>query len=583
MVRAQGASIPEAEAGYVPTAARLAAVQAAAKRDGWRPQVEGLRAAAVLAYERDKLQAAEAWLHVMRWARLWGTSEAEFVPAWIAAVNAARVGHGNMAVPRSVSQAPLGGRLAPELQAWLLGQPAVAAEFFGLLSPVDHVPRAFDILNALHRADAVKFRAHTSLAIALALVHDVPPPPFWPHGQVSEQALPRQLPEPTAAFAWWIRQEQGGRLQHRLARLRAEELKFVVDAVAPFAELEWAQSRASPPLAQLAQAYGMVRYRRDRAAAGQFQWPGRSYTLADILAQGGICSDQAYFATQAGKARGIPTLLFHGAGNDGRHAWFGYLDGNQKWQLDAGRYAEQRFVTGRARDPQTWREFTDHELQFLAERFRDLPAYRQSRVHAHFAAEFLAAEQAPRAAAAARRAVTFERRNVEGWETLLAAARAERREAKTIEALLREAALAFQRYPDLEASYLNRVAESLRARGERSAAEEEERRIALKNRGARGDLAASQASEAVHRAMATQPLAQQIEAYNKALDLHGRGGGVIFFDAVVVGFVEHLLELGNRSEATRALERAKRTLKIEPGSQLADEIERLSVRARTAK
>ena len=31
---AQGASIPEAEAGYVPTAARLAAVQAAAKRDG---------------------------------------------------------------------------------------------------------------------------------------------------------------------------------------------------------------------------------------------------------------------------------------------------------------------------------------------------------------------------------------------------------------------------------------------------------------------------------------------------------------------------------------------------------------------
>lgn len=583
LLRAQGTAIPEAEALYVPTAARLAALQTAAKRDGWRAQAEALRAAAVLAYQRDKLQAAEAWLNVFRWARLWGMTEGEFVPQWVAAVNAAKVGHSNMAAPKSVRQAPMGMLLAPELQAWLLSQPAVTAEFFGLLASVDYVPRVFEILNELHRADAVKFRSFSSLAIALALVHDVPPPPVWPHAQVSEQALPRVLTAPAAAFAWWVRQEQNGRLYHRVSRLRADELKFVVDTVAPLAELEWAQTRVGQPLGQLAQAYAMVRYRRDRVAAGQYQWPGRSYALADILGQGGICSDQAYFATQAGKARGVPTLLFYGAGNDGRHAWFGYLDGNQKWHLDAGRYAEQRFVTGRARDPQTWREFTDHELQFLTERFRELPAYKQSRVHAVFAAEFLAEGRAPLAGAAARRAVTFERRNVDGWETLLAAARAEKRDAKTIESLLREAALALQRYPDLEAAYLNRVAESLRARGERSAADEEQRRVALKNKGARGDLAASQAREAVHRAIATQGVAQQIEAYNKAVDLHGRGAGTIFFDEVVAGFVEYLLELGNPAEAARALERAKRTLKIEPGSQLAKEIEALAERIKTAK
>src|SRR5690606_16565323 len=163
-----------------------------------------------------------------------------------------------------------------------------------------------------------------------------PPPPIWPHGQVAAQALPRKLPPPAEAFTWWIRQEQLGRTYHKLSRLGADELKFVVDVAAPFPELEWAQGVADYPLAQLARAYTMVRYRNDRLTVPV--WPGRTYKLPEILAEGGICSDQAYFATQVGKARGVPTLLIYGAGNDGRHAWFGFLDASQKWHLGAGRY-----------------------------------------------------------------------------------------------------------------------------------------------------------------------------------------------------------------------------------------------------
>src|SRR5687767_3548842 len=80
----QPATIPEAEALYAPTPQRLAAVHAAAKRDGWLPQAGLLRAAATLAYDRDKLQAAEAWYHVYRWSRLLGQPEGEFVPQWVA-------------------------------------------------------------------------------------------------------------------------------------------------------------------------------------------------------------------------------------------------------------------------------------------------------------------------------------------------------------------------------------------------------------------------------------------------------------------------------------------------------------------
>lgn len=577
------AALPERDALYAPTPQRLAAMHQAAQKDGWAPQAITLRATALLAYERDKLAAAEAWYHAYRWAALFGETDTEFIPRWIDAVNAARVGHAGMAPRPAARNRPLGAELSPELQAWLLGNPTFSTQFFTLLSPVDYLPNVLRILGDLHGRDPARFRAYAALALALAVVHDVPPPPVWPHGQVSSSALPRTPPAPAEAFAWWTRQDQLGRTYQPLARLGAEELKFVVDAAAPFGELEWAQQAVRQPLGQLAEAYTMVRYRNDRAVANAGMWPGPTYKLADILAAGGICADQAYFATQVGKARGVPTLLIYGAGNDARHAWFGFLDGHRKWQLDAGRYAEQRFVTGYARDPQTWREFSDHELKFLSERFLELPSYRQSRVHALFAEEFLAAGNAAAAIAAARKAVTFERRNQAGWEVLIAASRQDGRDARTIENLLREAALAFQRYPDLQAFYVNRVAESLRARGQTSEADNEIRNIAVKNQAGRSDLSVGQAREILQRAIRTQPLAEQIRSYNSVVDLYGRGAGVGFFDEIVVTFAEHMVQQGRPAEATRAVERARRTLKVEPSSQLEGDFGRLLQAIHTAK
>lgn len=575
--------IPESEALDAPTSQRLAAIHAAAQRDGWAPQRAALRAAAIRAYEREKLIAAEAWLNVYRWSALFGENEADFVPRWIQAVQSAQVAHANMATRYDPRSRPLAAALTPALQAWLIGHATFSAEFFSLLAPVDYLPRVFEILDELHRSDAARFKTYASLALAIALVYDVPPPPNWPHGQVSATVVPRRWPAPVEAFAWWIKQEQRSRTYHQLSRLGADELKFVVDATAAFSELEWAQDIPNLPLGQFARAYAMIRYRTDRVTSGNMNWTGRSYTLPEILATGGICSDQAYFATQVGKARGVPTLFIYGAGNDGRHAWFGFFDGGRKWQLDAGRYAEQRLVTGFVRDPQTWREFTDHELRFLSERFRELPSFRQSRVHEAFAAEYLALGNAPGAGSAARKAVNFERRNQNGWEVLIAAARKDGRDAKTIENLLREAALAFQRYPDLEAHYVNRVAESLRARGETSAADAEVRRIAHKNRAGRDDLSVQQARDIVRRAIDTQPLAEQVRTYNSTVDIYGRGAGIGFFDEVVVGFVEHLAGLSQKAEAVRALDRARRTLKVEPGSQLAREFEQLAKGVQASK
>lgn len=581
--RAQTPGIPEAETAFAPTPARLSVVHAAALRDGWAPQRAGLRAAALRAYEREKFAAAEAWLNLYRWSALFGEPQSEFVARWLEAVQTAQVGHANMAPTYEATAAPLGAGVSRELQAWLIGNAKFSAEFFGVVSPVDYLPKTLEILNDLFRREPLRFKTYASLALALAVVYDVPPPPFFPHGQVTAEALPRVFPPAASAFSWWLKQEETGRTYQHLSRLGAEELKFVIDVSAPLAELEWSQGGVNLPLSQLARAYNLVRYRRDRVANDRPIWPGSAYQLPEILKQGGICSDQAYFATQVGKARGVPTILIYGAGNDGRHAWFGYLDGNQAWQLDAGRYAEQRFVTGYARDPQTWAQFTDHDLQFLSERFRMLPSYRQSVVHQLFAAEYLAGGNVAAAGVAARKSVSFERRNEKAWESLLAAARREGRDARTIESLLREAALAFQRYPDLEARYAKRVAESLRARGETSAAAAELRRISLKHKGERGDIGVEQARELLTRAIATQPLAGQIQTYNSAVDFHGPGAGMGFFDQIVAPFVEHLLGLNQKAEALRAVARAKRTLQAPPNTQLATELDGLTAKVHGAR
>jgi hypothetical protein len=141
---------------------------------------------------------------------------------------------------------------------------------------------------------------------------------------------------------------------------------------------------------------------------------------------------------------------------------------------------------------------------------------------------------------------------------------------------MREAVIAFQRYPDIEAAYVNRLAASLRARGQTSEAESEVRRIAYKNKGDRSDLSINQARDILQRSVATEPLDKQLRAYQSVLETYGRGAGIGFFDQIVVGFVEHLVNLQQPAEAKRALDRARQTLKVEPNSQLEGEFVRVA-------
>lgn len=560
-----------------PTPERIKAVQAAAATEGWAPVSLRLFAGSMRGYELRQEDAAAAWYLVARWSDLLGKSQSKAGRQWLETVSRAGMLHPNVDQGRilALPDAPMERLLSAETIAWLLGDRVFSESFFNQLTAHDCTPAVLGILQLLREADVKRFESYSQLGLAVALVYDAPPPPNWPHWQVSAAVLPRRLPPPGEAFRFLTDADQRRIALHRLGGMSAAELRFVVDLSTTFAELDWAQRSVKFSLPDLAKSYDAVRYRTDRIEAQQYIWPGDSYVLPEIYREGGICVDQAYFATQTGKARGVPTLLFSGAGKDGRHAWFGYLGTAQKWVLDAGRYEEQRYVTGVAIDPQTWMPMSDHELVFLSEGFRRLPAYRQSRQHQVFAQLYLGLKQKTAATAAARKAVNYERRNVEAWELLIAA----NDDAPPLarETVLREAARAMQRYPDLSGRFIRELASSLRERGEVSAAEFEERSLVRREqtRG-RSDLAVDQAV----KVMAGAAPLDQIRVYRQLLQQYGREAGMDFFDRVTEPLVRRMVSESRRGEVMQVIAYTRAALKPEPDSQLDREINELAAAAK---
>ncbi len=578
---AVAADIPAGELERAPSAERVAALQAEAAQAGWTAVAQELRDAAVGLYERKGAQA-QAWYYLYRWTELFSLPENQAVAGWADNVRRAQAAHSSLNLNIPAGPQPLAALWPAELQTYAMGSRDFSDQFFTLISPLDQPSMALSILAGLWLRNPSEFKDYANLAIAIAVVYDVPPPPGWPHRQVSPQALPRQLLPPVEVFTFFVRADQSGATLQHLRQLPASELKFVVDTGATFDEMIWAQKTVRLPLTQLAKLYDVVRYRRDRVTGGAMMWPQPTYRLPDILQAGGICVDQAYFAAMVGKARGVPTLLFRGAGLDGRHAWFGYLDGSGRWQLDCGRYAEQKFVSGLAFDPQTWTNISDHELAFLSEGFRRLPLYQTSRVHAQFAEIYSRAGDSASAARAARNAVNIESRNLDAWQLLLGTLQRQRTPAPQLEGVLQEAARAFQRYPDVEAEFRTLYIHSLRARGATSLADQVERSTVRKYEGTRSDLSIQQAQDIMRRSMANDDLNNRIRTFYSVLNSQGRGAGIEFYDQIVFPFVDHLMQNDRARDAMLVVTQVRRTLRVEPNSQLEAELNALTSRIQKA-
>lgn len=96
------------------------------------------------------------------------------------------------------------------------------------------------------------------------------------------------------------------------------------------------------------------------------------YTLPNLMRLGGICVDQAYYATHVARSLGVPATACTGIGAAGGvgHAWVGYLKVQGRtalWDFTEGRYSDQLYYRGNVTDPQTRRNISDSDVALLAE------------------------------------------------------------------------------------------------------------------------------------------------------------------------------------------------------------------------
>lgn len=468
-------------------------------------------------------------------------------------------------------------RAKEEFLAMLGSDPEFLREFFRLLTPDDFAPMVLTRLEQLYSAHPGRWSDYRSLMLAFALVYDQRQPSFWPHAQVRQEAVLPMDESLADRLGYYIQANELRRLEYDLRRLPAEQLKFLVDAPVPRSELEWAAKNVKLRREQFDRAFSMVNYDRRRVERGVFTWPHGRYLLGNIELQGGICVDQAYFASVAGKAKGIPTIYFAGQGTDGGHAWFGYLQSAGKWELDAGRYLNQNYTVGQALDPQTWLPITDHELLYLSGRATRGGAYDAALGDLAMAGVFAARGDADSQLAAATSALYNAPESVAAWDAKESAlARAGDRAA--LQAHFKGAIEAFRRQDDLKVRYQARLAELERDGGDARVAQKLSEQMVRENRRQRADLSAAAGSETLSRMLESGDYEGAMREYRALTGKLGRtGGGNLFYD-VVRPFVLGLRAAGKEQDAQKALQRAREKMRFEKDSILAREFAELEAR-----
>jgi hypothetical protein len=427
---------------------------------------------------------------------------------------------------------------------WLMARRAALEEFCATIQPNEDAGKVLGLWAQLWNVDAKGREAFWRLALACALVFDEPVTitPELAYGTVDmaeRYNYFRQCAEVSALCA-------------PVAEMAAYELVWVVDAPVPNSELDWARRNVKYARSQWSQAYAAVAYRMDRALRGAE--PYKTYSLAEIKAKGGICGDQAYFATITAKANGIPAMAITGQGQRGGHAWFAYKASAQEWNMKAGRYPDDEYATGYTTDPQTRQTVKEQALLLLADNQRRQPVYGQA-TRLVWLADLLAPQPAS-AIAALEVAVQACPRHLPAWTALFGRYRQAKVPLARLAPQFAAARSAFRQYPDALSTVDRWEVEQLRATGDDAAAAEllrqQQRRIVTRGDGDRTDLLLEAVTERAKLLEERRDVAGADKVYRDALREQSRN--LVMFCAIADRYFAFGERANRRHEVVRSIQ-----------------------------
>lgn len=267
------------------------------------------------------------------------------------------IAHGSMDETELFVETAYAARLVNQLVATDAADRAELLKFFRanedfartlvfLIHPDEDVQEIYTLVNTLRKARGSSLNRYANLAAAICVVHDKKL--VTNANENSAEAI-----SPIKIYDFY--RKNASRMLYGVTSMPAELLIFVVDTTATLDEMYWALNNYKGNR-RIGQVYHSIKYDTqafrtgDPKAVTQAGW-----NLLNIQRYGGVCVDQAYFASTVGKAIGCPTVMDSARGNVA-HCWVGFMEtggGNSWWNFDEGRYEDYENIQGTVRNPQT--------------------------------------------------------------------------------------------------------------------------------------------------------------------------------------------------------------------------------------
>ncbi|GEM_PF-1756748 len=247
--------------------------------------------------------------------------------------------------------------------AWFLEQREFCSRFLHALEPTDSPAKAVEVLRrlkAVKGVDEKRYLRHSEMLIALARIWDAYEWLPWTGLEVPADRL-------EDIYVYYL--NGGAFLRWSPEQLPHELLLYLVDHPLPKDERDFVL-RNYLDNQNPARVFFEIRWTEDAGALGGGRNKSLRYSLMNIKERGGICMEQAYYATSVAKCLGIPAAYCRGIGGRGAHAWVGVLrkhDGAIFWDFRMARYGYDHYWRGETFSPACRRAIvTDGEVAMSA-------------------------------------------------------------------------------------------------------------------------------------------------------------------------------------------------------------------------
>jgi hypothetical protein len=279
-----------------------------------------------------------------------------------------------------IAQAPDSSR--GELLTYLIAHPALAHTLVFAIRDGQDVASVYAMLDRLRTERPTQLERYPELATAVCVVRSHAHRGFTEKGVQQADAL--------EVFDFYVAHER--QMFYGLRGVPVELLIYVVDNPVSLDDMNWALNKYAGTR-DVGALFFDISYDYDfyygKAPMKLDSAPG-GYTLPNILSVGGVCAEQAYFATSVGKSIGIPSAWTEADSATAGHAWVGFLKSvgqTATWDFDSGRYEDYQSVRGNVKDPQTGVSLADSTVGLLSDLIGTNATVRQNAVAMIDAAE----------------------------------------------------------------------------------------------------------------------------------------------------------------------------------------------------